>query len=211
MTLGGTTKLKDSSVETQDSSKGKERTPEKTPETLAQEKAVSDALAAAGRTAKAFESRETALKAREQAIKDAEVKAEERQKQKDAEELEAATDDAERSVIQRKQQLRVKEIAFRQKEEEHERKVAEHQAEIDAARATRFETEVWEIAAKHGVDAVWLKGLGISDMKQLDLIAKGASTQKGIVPDSGRTMGGGEIPASAKGKIRLGWDKIHSK
>ena len=208
--MDGTAELKDSSVATQDSSKGKERTPEKTPETLAREKAVSDALSAAGRTAKALEERATALEAREQTIKANEAKAEERQKQKDAEELEKAGEE-ERPLIQRKQQLRIDQIAFKQKEEEHERKVAQHQAEIDEVRATKFEVAVFNIATKHGADADWLKGLGISDLDKLDTIAKGASTQKLADADNGKTMGGGGIPESAKGKIRSGWDKIHSK
>ena len=36
---------------------------------------------------------------------------------------------------------------------------------------------MWDIAEKYKVDAVWLKGLGITDLDQLDKVAKGSTTK----------------------------------
>ncbi|KKN70398.1 hypothetical protein LCGC14_0430930 [marine sediment metagenome] len=191
-----------------------------TPETFTKEdrdKAVSDALSTAGRTAKDFESRKTVLDTREQAIKDSEARDIERQQARDIAELESAKDDpAQLTIIQQRQKLRTSQVEFNIKQREfeaqkvqHEADKTQHQTEIEATRATRLETDIWAIAKKHEVDPAWLKSLGVSDLKQLEEIAKGASTKKPFTPDSGKTTGGTQMPESSGAKIKAGFEELH--
>ena len=193
-TTDRTTDQKDTSAEKQDASKGKQETSKET-QTFTKEsqaKAVSDALATAGRTAKAIKTREDVLQTKEQRIKDSETKAETKQKERDEAELEAAEGDKdERSRIKRKQALRIGELTLKQEREKFESEKAEQQVGIDAAKATQAEIKVFDIATKYGLNADILKDLS-TDPEQLEKIAKAMSTKEGTGPDPQRTLGGGE-------------------
>ena len=178
-----------------ESSKGKDGSTS-TPQTFdqkTQKKAVSDALAIAGRTSKVLDDRKVSQDAREQKIKDSEAKEGERIKARDAKELEDAKDDPEKlTIVQRNQKARNREIAVKIREEEAKALEAKNKTEIEAARATRFETDVWEIATKHKVDPAQLKEIGITDLKQLEGVAKVMSSAVPFIPDSGKDVGSGE-------------------
>lgn len=176
------------------------------PETFTKEsedKAVSDALSSAGRTAKDFDSRKSLLDAREQAVKDSEAQEIERQRTRDAKELEAAEGDPEKlSAIKLRRDARAKFAEAERKEKDADAKIAENKVAIDAANAIKLETDIFTIAEKHKVDPGWLKGLGVSNLKTLEEIAKGASEKKPFNPDPGKTTGGDSFSSlSPKGKV----------
>ena len=154
------------------------------------------------------------LEAREQRLKDAETKAEARQKEKDESEIEAAEGDKdEQSRIKRRQALRVGELTLKQEREEFEKGKSANQAKIAKAEAAELSTDISEIATKHEVDAGKLKALaeklGITDLEQVEELAKATSAKEASGPDNGRTMGGGvdwrKLPPGDK--VRLGLDK----
>lgn len=188
MTKDGTEEQQNSSVATQDASKGKQGTSKETPETFtreARDKAVQDALSVAGRTAKAFE-------AREQRVKDSEAKAVLKQKERDDAELEAAKDDpAELTLVQRRQQVKARELASEAKERDITAREVIAQEKEDAAKATQFEIKVFDIATKYELKPDMLKELGITDIDQLEKVAKVLSTKVATGPDPGGTIGGG--------------------
>jgi len=188
-------------------------TSEKEPETFTketQEKAVSDALAKAGRDAKSLEQREQALKA-------ANEKAAQTQRDRDAAELEAASGDSdEEKRIRAKQTHRdtVAELA-KVKSELEEEKLKGQQKDTERADTDR-EIAVWGIAQKHGVYDVTHKNLTkFSDgsTEAIEAIAQSLPKKGEQKPPLdlvfGRTIGGGDMPDSAKGKIRAGWDELH--
>ncbi len=187
----------------------KQETSAKTIAKEATEKAVSDALSAAGRT-------DEVLKAREQAVKAAEEKAEERRKVRDAKELEDASEE-DRPLIQRKQSLRTAEIAVKQREEAADRKEAANQVVVEAARVTEFNTDVFNVATEHGIKADKLKelsaDLGITSLNLLQKLAKSISSKEAFRPDGGETLGGGEDTSnlSPREKIDKGNEEAKKK
>lgn len=193
--MDGTENQKDTSEATQDTSAGqkgtsKEETPTLT-ETQAKErttKAVSDALATAGRTAKGFEGREATVKAREEA-------AEARQKVLDDAELEAIKGDPDlETQYRRKQEQATKERALVADRQKLEQEKTQHKADIDAANASKKEIVIKEIALKYGVDANALKELNLDTPEQIEATAKAIAAGKpatpGGEPDSLKTKGG---------------------
>ncbi len=172
-------------------------TPKEEPKTLTEsqakereEKAAQKARIAAGRDAKALETRE-------QRVKDAEVKAEEEQREKDAVAIKAADGDPERlTALQIGRQNREDAATNKKEKERLEQVNADQEAAIEAANATKLETDIWGIAEEEKVDPAWLKSLAvkykISDKEALREIAKGASSKKPFNPYSGKTIGGGE-------------------
>lgn len=137
-----------------------------------------------------------ALEVAEQRAKDAEARDTERQDARDAKELEDANEE-QLPIIQQKQRLRKERETFKkqqveasQNRVEFEAEKVSHKEELEAAQATRLETDIWAIGKKHEVDPAWLKSLGITDLEQLDKVAKGASEKKPFEPDSGKTTGG---------------------
>ena len=139
-----------------------------------------------------------ALETREQAVKDAVAKEAERQTARNDQELADAKDDpAELTLIQRRQAIRKRELDADEKDRTLTAREAANQADIDAAKATRFETDVFEIATKQEVSADSLmkfaKKYGITDLDLLEEHAKGASTKVATGPDPGRNIGGGEL------------------
>lgn len=156
-----------------------------------QKKAIEDALSGAGRTSAAFDSRKTALDAREQTVKDAETKEIQRQKDRDAKEREAVKDDpAALTIVEQRQQLRNREAEVNRQTAENEANKAKFQKDIDAATTTRLEADITAIGTKHKVDPKRLKGLGITDLKTLEEVAKGWTDKKPFNPDGGENVGG---------------------
>jgi len=133
-----------------------------------------------------------ALKAREDAVAIRETEADRIQKERDAEDLKAAEGNPEAlNTVQTKQALKARESALAKSE-------AEHRAEIESARETRREVDIWQIASKYGVDADTLKALNLDKEKTED-VAKAMSGGQIVtskdgksvkIPDSGRTIGG---------------------
>lgn len=130
------------------------------------EKAKSDVLATAGRTAKDFEERETGLSLREATIADREAEQERIQ-------LEDAKKDPAKMVSYQAQQAEKKareklsedKAKLKQEREQLERDKTESAALIEAAQASKFEQNIWEIAATYEIDPTKLK----ADVAKLEL------------------------------------------
>ena len=123
---------------------------------------------------------------------DAEAREVERLTTADEKELEAAEGDKEQlTAIQQRQRNRKDRITNEAEAKRLEIIAAEQQAEIDTAKATQFDVKVKDIAAKYELKADTLKDLGITDLEQLEKVAKAMSTKEGTGPDSGKDMGGG--------------------
>ena len=175
-------------------------------------KQVSDALAAAGRTAKQLTEKEASFQAREEAIKARETEIAEFQRQRDEVELEEARSDPEKMREYQYKQAKKMEITnleaqkadIRRQQEEINRSKAEHEAEIKIARDTLTEIKLWQIGAKYGISHVALKELNLPDVEQAEKVAKAlsamapkrpttgeaeAATEKPFTPDSGVTSG----------------------
>ncbi len=188
------------------------------PETFTKEsetKAVSDALSAAGRDAKAMEIREGA-------VKEALTKAEKLQTdiKKAADEkvetdyraaLDRAGDDPlAKSKVELDHSLKTaraeladtkSDLGKRNEELTDARKVA---AESTKERNAR------EIASKYEV-SLELLALTDGSVEAMEALAKQISGKeiKPLKPDESKTTGVGTIPESAKGKMKAGWDELH--
>lgn len=179
-------------------------TSEGEPQTYNEEQAqkrVSDALAAAGRDAKALEQRETALKAREDGLQARESKISDWQKARDAEELEAAQGNPQLlDAFQQKRTLAADRAKVESDRQELDRDKEAHQGQIDAANATQWEITIWEIAQRNTVDAATLKDkcdkFNLQSTEQMEEMAKTMAAGKPavppIIPDSLITTGGRE-------------------
>jgi len=79
----------------------------------------------------------------------------------------------------------------------------EHQVEIELAKSTRFETDVWEIAAEYNADPVALKedaeNLGITDLEKIKIIAKRIGTKTKPKPSDTEETEEEFEPSSGKG------------
>jgi hypothetical protein len=148
-------------------------------------KAQSDALAAAGRTAKQLEAKERALREwEEKKIQD--------ERERELKELEEAQDKPELlPVIQRKQRLAADIRAHNERVSQFEKQKADYDAKIANAEAIGFEATVSTIAKKYSVKPDTLKDLGITDVGVLEKIASQMKPIETVTPDSGKTVGGG--------------------
>jgi len=176
------------------------------------DKAVNDALATAGRTAKELDDRKAGLDAERQELDDLKGEVTKVQEQIDQAELEAAKGDPERlRELQAKKsykdlldKLEAKKKELDKREAELNRSKAEHESEVNAAKQTQLEIELWKIAEAEGIKAEDLKkgmkDLGLTTVEQAKTLAKTLKTgkqpesKKGekFDPDSGVTSGGGE-------------------
>ena len=175
-------------------------TSKETPKTYTEQdvlKMVSDRLATAGREAKVLETRKAELERREQEIAQWRTRKEE-------EELEVARGDPDKlNSYQEKKRLRdEKEELSKQRREWEQEKLA-HEVEIEEARATKREIDIFDIAQEYeGGDAVKLKKLcdtaKITSKEQIREAANTIWEKKGKQPegtpkpkhDSGMTIGG---------------------
>ena len=187
----------------------KESTSQKPVETFTKsqmEKATSDALAAAGRTAKTFEKREEAV-----------TKAEERMaklvREKDEAELKAAKDDPDLlSAIGERQRNRERKSELDKREQELGKIKDEVEDIKKEVELTTQERNAREIATRLNVDAESLIKFTDGSKEKMEELAKSLSKKGDIQPlkvDSSKTIGGEGMPDSAKGKIRAGWDELH--
>ncbi len=214
MALDGTENVQDVATSEQTT-----KTSEKEPETLTEEdrtqKAVSDALSAAGRTAKAMEARESAVKVAlgkaeklQVDIRKAEGERTERDYRADLER--AGGDPLQRSKVELTKTIRdlrgelgdtKSELGKREEELTDTRKVV---AESTKERNAR------EIASKYEVNIETLK-LTDGSVEAMEALAKQLSGKdiKTLKPDSSKTGGGGIMPDSATGKMKAGWDELH--
>lgn len=188
-----------------------------TPGTFNQEsqnKAVSDALALAGRDAKSITDRmgeatqilsdANALKAK---VEDAQAAL---QKTKDDAELEAAKGNPDLQTLYKlKQTLRTQEADLIKREADLTTKVKLHEEKLTAADATKREIVIWGVAQKYTLDPAVLKTkadeLKLTTDEQLDTLAKAMSEGKdtaGLHGDTGKTTGAGEKTVEQKLKDR---------
>lgn len=188
-------------------------TSEKEPETFTSEqvevaktKAASDALATAGRTAKSFEKREEAIKVAEERMAT-------ELKEKHQAEIEAARDDPEALTTIQK---RHKEADRKAELDKRERELASKEEGVDEKLDKVTKSEIKEraetVALKHSVDANTLLKHTDGSLEAMEDLAKSLPKKEekpDLKPDSSKTTGGGEMPESAKEKMRAGWDELH--
>ena len=191
------------------------------------EKAVSDALAKAGRTEKALKDREAALTPREQAIKDAETR---RQQEAEAQE-EAALEDVTKDKPEEKLTLQSYKAKLRQEKADFAALKAKHspvlaaleelgitdaaslRETVTAARTTRLEMDISAAATKAGVSAELLRAkaakLGVTTAEGLEELAGVMDTKAASEKhDSGANAGGEDISKlSARELIQRGLSK----
>jgi chromosome segregation ATPase len=186
------------------------------------QKAKNDALAAAGRDAKALAEKEASLKAQEEAIKARKAEIEEIEKRIDEAELEAAKGDpeklreyqAKKSYKDRLVNLENMKKDLDKREEVLNRSKAEHEEEVKTARETLLEIKIWEIGEKYGVDPVLLKDLNLPTVDQIEAVAKRlseAAPKETITPDSGVTSGTGKPTLEQLGKMPMDDYAAHRK
>jgi DNA repair exonuclease SbcCD ATPase subunit len=183
------------------------------------QKAISDALAKAGREAKALADKEAALNARQEAIDAKQAEIDEAERRKEAAEFEAAKGDPELLRAYQDKQASKKELAdilkqkadLKKEREVLDRDKADHEAEINEAKEAQHEILVWQVASDKGIDPVRLKNLSvkfkIEGKEQLEELADEIASGKPETPnplkvDSGVTTGGGEKSEEQKLKER---------
>lgn len=181
--LDETTRTQDSSEISQDSSAAGSDTSAENETTFtkeSQDKAVQDALSAAGRDNKAFEAKEKQL---------ADDRAAWIKQQRDAE-LEAVKDDADATAkLKAGHAMADREAAVKAREDA----TAGKQTEQDK---TQLSGSYMIVASKHGIDAAELQTaseeLGLTNENQIDLLAQRMKkTPAPLITDSGRTSASG--------------------
>jgi len=216
--MDGTENQKDSPTqEASEGTKGTSNQPE-TYTTEQRDKAVSDALSAAGRDAKSIaEQRAEATRLYEEAKKVKVSLGAERaqwQKEKDAAKLEAARDNPDTlSSVQAKQKQRDREAELARREEELKSSEAKHRAELDDLGKLKNERNALEVATRLNVDAELLLKFTDGSTKAMEELAahlpKKGEVKPPLKPDSGTTVGGDTMPDSAQGKMKAGWAEFH--
>jgi hypothetical protein len=201
-------------------SEGKEGSTSPAPKTYTEaehQKAVSDALARAGRDAKSLETREARLKdieAREKALKDRE---EEVRKRAEEEEARAAGNDPEKlSVLELRRKAAAEAEAVRAEREKLEADKLAFQERLSKAEELERAAEIDQIARKYqDGDPDKLKTLceklNLKSREQIEAAAETIFTRKseGFKADSGVTKGGAVDYARMKpeDKFRLGMEE----
>jgi len=188
-------------------SKGEtETTSQKTPDTFEQEKAkaVSDALATAGRTAKELEAQReevnrllaSAKKLQDdQAERDAETRRAEFDRRKEAN----RDDVAELKRIDREEKAADREAKLAKRERELDERDAKTKPQLDELAKSTKERNAREIATKHNVAVEDLVEFTDGSQKAMEALAtKLSKTEESTLdPDSGKTIGsGGGIPTN---------------
>ena len=177
-----------------------------------QEKAVSDALSAAGRDAKSIKGKTDEAdrligdaKKMMEATKEAEAKW---RKARDDAELESHRDEPDViKSIQARQKLQEKEAELLKREQELNDSKKGHQDALDELAASKKERNALEIALKHGVPFEKLLKFTDGSTEQMEELAQSLPKQRGELktpgkPDSNKTIGGGELSAEQKLKAR---------
>jgi len=174
-----------------------------------QDKAVNDALAHAGRDAKGFSERETAVQAREDAAKAYEEKVAQAQRDKDAAELEAARNDPDKlSALQRRQHARAEADELAREKADLARSKAEHEDALKALKQSGILENANRLAKEHDVDPSLLVEFGGDNLETMEKLAKKLASNAGnkppdpLHPDSSVTTGGGK-DLSGKSPLEL--------
>lgn len=221
--MDGTENQKDTS-QSGDAPSGTKGTSETKPETFTkgtQDKAVSDALSAAGRDAKTLGDQQARVdKMLEDARKVSEATAERQiklQRAEDEAELKAVVDDpdATKSVRARheaKQRLQIRQTELTKGETELKAgqvKVSEGMVQVKEFEKTQ---QAAKIAKLHNVDVKDLVRFTDGSPKVMEELAKilPKKDKEPPVPiDSAKTVGGGAMPDTAKGKMQSGFAELH--
>lgn len=166
-----------------------------------EQKAVSDALSAAGRDAKAFEAKAKQL---------ADDRAAFLKTQRDAE-LEAVQGDADATAkLKAEHTMADREAAVEAKEKANESKGSEYDK-------TQLLGSYMVVGSKHGIDAAELQTaseeLGLTTEAQVDLLAQRMKkTPAPLITDSGRTSASGtKVPTTPDELISSGLKKLKSR
>ena len=195
-------------------------TSEKDPETLTEEdktrKAVSDALSAAGRDAKAMEAREKGVKealARAEKLQVDIRKAEsERAEREYRDALQRAGDDPlAKSKVELDRSLKLAKVELANKEAELSKREEELTDARKVAADSTKERNAREIASKYEVNPETLK-LTDGSPEAMEALAKTLSGKETptLIADSGKTSGGsGRIPTTKKGLEE--WMESHTQ
>jgi len=185
-TLDGTTNPRDTSGVASDSSVGEEGTSKQTPETFTKEtekKAVSDALARAGRDAKTLTEERQRV---EKLLADF-------RKERDEAELKSADGDPDaEKAIKARQALANKEAELADKERKLDEEKASIKDRLEGAEQVTKELSARDIASKYGVDAEPLIKFTDGSSEAMEELAQ-SLPRKASTPlkvDSGETVGG---------------------
>lgn len=170
-------------------------------------KAVSDALATAGRTAKALSDREAAVQAREDTQAQAQAK-------RDEAELAAVQGDPDQlTAVQKKQRLQAQEADFKKREEVLARSMLEHEDALNAVKKSEREQTAARIAQEHNVDASVLVKFGGDSAETMEELAKTLPEKKAstsLKPDSSANLGPGK-DLSGKSPMQLATEAYGNK
>ena len=176
------------------------------------QKAISDALAAAGRDAKALEQREASLKEQVAAIEARQAEIAKQEEAIEAAEREAAKYDPDRlkdfqarqAEKQARRTVEAEKAQLAKERAELAKAKAEQEVEVEAARKITRELKLREICAKHEVPFTDMDKLGLS-VEQTEAVAKAIAAarsgngkdekpadeaaKQGFIRDSGVTSG----------------------
>jgi len=136
------------------------------------------------------------------------------QKEQEERELEAASGDKDaRSAIEERHKHReTKSELAKVTQELEDEKERGKQRDEDTVKSTK-EQNAREIAARLEVDASQLLKFTDGSQEAMEELAKVLPKKGEAKPpihlDSGKTIGGGDAPTSAKGKIQAGWGELH--
>jgi len=216
--MDGTEERKDTSQTGDTSGETKETSQE--PQTLTgtqAKKMVDDALSAAGRDAKTLGQKTSeATRILEQAQKATatlEVGRAKWVEERNKQEREAAGDDIEaQKTVDVKQRQRAKDAELFAREATVKVSEDKHAEALKELVTSKKEQNALEIANRFGVDAKSLVKFTDGSPEAMEELAKALPKKeetKTLTPDSGKTIGGGTLPDSAKGKMRQGWDELH--
>jgi len=203
--MGGTNDQKDNPGGTGDTSAGQKGT--STPGTFTketQDKAVSDALSAAGRDAKSVTKQSEANKAEATRLaterSELEAGREKARRADEEKEIEKAKDNPDLlDAYKLKHSLNARETELNKRETDLNQKVKDNEEKVAAADATKREITIWGVARKYTLDASVLKTkvdeLNLTTDEQFESLAKAMSEGKdttGLHGDTGKTTGSGE-------------------
>lgn len=217
------TKTEQDTSQTGDSSsEEKGSTSKKGPQTLTEseakareQKAASDALSTAGRDAKTLDTGKEQLQAGRKKLDDDRAQW---LKDQDEREREAVGGDPEAlKSLETKQQQRTRDAELTQREREQTEKEETHQevvkSDLETIRVFNRTKLAAEVAVAKGVsmDSI-LKHAKDDSREAMEAVAEDLPKKEEKEPlklDSSKTIGGGDMPESARGKMRSGWDELH--
>ena len=163
--------------------------------TASNQKAVSDALSAAGRTAKALEAQQQSITADKERIA-------QNLKNSDEAELEANRDDPEKlSAVRERQSRRTAETKLAEKELELKNEQAKNTEAQEAGAVHTKEQNAREVATRLNVDAETLMKYTDGSKEAMEDLAKSLPKKvetKTVTTDSGETIGGKVITEQAR-------------